>query len=100
MSAPMIQNLQQADYVHVLVNPVPIYGLAMGALALAIGFAMRSRAAQVVALWLVFVSALSAWPVYSYGQRAYHRLYIIADSDRQVWLDQHRLRAEKFIYAF
>ncbi|MCI0534668.1 MAG: hypothetical protein L0Z50_05520 [Verrucomicrobiales bacterium] len=100
MIALIIENLQQADYLHVLLNPVPIYGLAMGTLALVIGFVMKSRAAQILALWLVLVSALSAWPVYFYGQCAYHRVYIIADSDGQVWLDQHRRRAEQFIYAF
>jgi len=100
MSSLIIENLRQPAYIHALLNPVPIYGLAMGTLALVIGFLMKSRAAQVLALWLVLVSAISAWPVYFCGQRAYHRVYVIADGDGQIWLDQHRQRAEKLIYAF
>jgi hypothetical protein len=75
-------------------------GLAMGVLALAIGLAMRNRAAQVLALWLVVLSALLAWPVYAYGHRAYHRMYVVADSEGQVWLDAHMHNAEKLIYVF
>ena len=99
MSA-LIESLRQPEYVHVLLNPVPIYGLAMGTSALAIAFLMKNRAAQLVALWLVFVSALSAWPVYLSGQRAYHRVYVMTDSEGQVLLDQHRHRGEILIYAF
>ena len=33
-----------------LLNPLPIYGLAAGVLALVVGLAMRSRSAQVTAL--------------------------------------------------
>src|SRR5262245_36368618 len=100
MNDPIIESIRQPAYLHTLLNPVPIYGLAMGMVALVIGLLMKARSAQVLALWLIFVSAVSAWPVYFFGQRAYPRVYVIADSDGQTYLDQHRQRAEKLIYAF
>ena len=52
-----------------LLNPLPIYGLAAGVLALVVGLAMRSRSAQVTALVVILSCALSAWLVYQYGER-------------------------------
>jgi hypothetical protein len=40
-----LQDLSQPEYVHVLINPLPVYGLAMGVFALLIAFIARSRRA-------------------------------------------------------
>ena len=45
----------------------------MGLLGLVIALISRSRAARLAALAIVFVSALSAWPVYEKGQAGYDR---------------------------
>src|SRR5437667_11046746 len=96
----MLQHLQKPEYVHVLLNPLPVYATAMGELALAIGLLMRSRQAQVVALIVVVVGCASAYPVLRYGQRGYDRVYSMSNPDAQQWLDVHMQRAERFVYAF
>lgn len=96
----MLEDLKKPEYLHVLLNPLPIYGLAIAAFALAVGLLQKNRAAQVLGLWLVFVCAASAWPTYGYGEDAYHRIYLLADGDGQTWLDRHMHRAEKWIYAY
>jgi hypothetical protein len=96
----MFDLLKRPEYVHVLINPLPIYGLAMGTVALGAALLMRSRPAQILALWLVFLSALSAGPAFLSGHQAYHQVYVLADADGQVWLDHHMHRAEKLIYMF
>jgi hypothetical protein len=88
------------EYIHILLNPMPIYGLSMGALALVIALLLRNRKAQVLALLLVFLSAGSALPTYLSGQKAYHKVYLIADSGGQSSLDAHLHRAERLIYIF
>lgn len=88
------------EYLHILLNPMPIYGLSMGVLALLIALLLRNRKAQVLALWLIFLSAGSALPTYLSGQKAYHKVYLIADSDGQASLDAHLHRAERLIYFF
>jgi hypothetical protein len=41
-----LKGLEQPEYIHVLINPLPVYGLAMGLAGLMIGLALRSREAR------------------------------------------------------
>jgi glucan phosphoethanolaminetransferase (alkaline phosphatase superfamily) len=91
------EDFSQPEYVHVLINPLPVYGLGMGVLALLVAFMIRSRQAQVVALVLIVVSAASAWPAFIYGERGYQRVHAMSDTDGQAWLDAHKRRAERLI---
>jgi hypothetical protein len=94
------EHLSSAEYLHVLLNPLPVYGLAVGVLSLLLALVSRTRAARVIALALIFVSAISAWPVYHYGEAAYDRVRAMADSDGDKWLDEHMRRGEQLIYVF
>ena len=96
----LIETLKSPEYLHVLLNPLPVYATAMGVLALVIALLMRSRQAQAVALIVVFVGCASAWPVVHYGLRGYDRIYSMSYEDAQKWLDVHRDRAEDFQYLF
>src|SRR5260370_41102141 len=93
------EDLLQPEYVHVLINPLPVYGLAMGVLALLTAFIVRSRQAQVVALVLIIVSAASTWPVFIYGEKGYQRVHAMSDNDGQAWLDAHMRLAGRLIYV-
>ncbi len=87
-------------YLHVLLNPLPVYGLATAALALAGALIFRSRPAVLTALALVVVTAGVALPVYVLGQRAYETVNTTVDPAGQEWLDAHRHRAEKLVWTF
>ena len=95
-----LEELTQPEYVHVLLNPMPVYGLATAALALAGALAFRSRPALVAALALVALTAASAWPVYVYGKQAYEVVNTTVDPGGQDWLNAHKHRAEKLIWTF
>jgi hypothetical protein len=88
------------EYLHVLLNPLPVYGLSLGALTLAAGLMARSKAARNIGLVMVIVCAASAWPVLYFGQHGYNHLYPQLDTESQQWLDAHMERAERFIAAF
>jgi hypothetical protein len=90
----------QPEYVHVLINPLPIYGLAVGWIGLVIAFFLHSRPAQIATLVLVLIGAVSAWPVYEFGEEAYDRVLSMTDDDGQAWLDEHQRRADQLIYFF
>ena len=90
----------QPEYVHVLINPLPIYGLAVGWIGSIIAFFLHSRPAQIATLALVLISAASAWPVYEFGQEAYDRVLSMTDDDGHAWLDEHQRRADQLIYFF
>ena len=91
---------RQPEYLHVLLNPVPVYGLAMGLMGLIAALIWRSRPAQIVTLLLVLVSAGSAWPVYEFGEQGYDRVLSMSDDDGHAWLDEHQHRAEQLIPFF
>src|SRR5205823_7329914 len=94
------KHLSDPEYMHVLLNPLPVYGLAIAVIGLALALIFRSRPAIVIALALVFMSGISAWPVLSYGQAAYDRVKTISDPAGEQWLDEHMERGERLIYAF
>lgn len=96
----ILRGLRQPEYVHVLLNPVPVYGLLISWLGLIIAVFLKSRRAQVATLVLVLISSLSAWPVYEFGQQAYDRVLSMTDEDGERWLDEHRDRAEDLIWVY
>ena len=108
---PLIQKLQKLvmteldlinkpEYIHVVLNHLPIYGTMLGAFALAISLLLRSRAAQITALILTLIAGASAFPVFVTGQRAYKTIRGVSDDAGADWLDEHMDRAEKTIGAF
>ncbi len=96
----MLHELLEPGYLHVLLNHLPIFGTALGALALLVALGLRSRPAQITALVVVLVASASAWPVLVTGQQAYKPIRGLTDDDGSDWLDMHMDRAEKTIYAF
>jgi predicted ABC-type exoprotein transport system permease subunit len=95
-----LQQLRQPEYVHVLLNPIPVYAMASGILALVVALILRSRPAQITAYVIVLVASLSVWPVREYGERAYDRVYAMSDKDAQQWLDVHMHRADLGSWVF
>jgi hypothetical protein len=100
MSDFFVRLLRQPEYIHVLINPLPIYGLLVGWIGLVIAMVIRSRPAQIATLAMVLISAGSAWPVFEMGEQAYDRVLSMTDDDGHAWLDEHQHRAEQCIYFF
>jgi hypothetical protein len=92
--------LKKPEYIHVMLNHLPIYGTMLGALALGISLLLRSRAAQITALVITLIAGASAYPVLVTGQRAYKTIRSMADDTGAEALDEHMDRAEKTIGAF
>src|SRR5207244_12767980 len=99
MIAALVRDLQQPEYIHVLLNPLPVYGLLVGWVGLVIGLALRSRPAQIATLTLVLLSSISAWPVYEFGQQVYDRVLSMTDEAGEALLDDHLHRAESIIWV-
>jgi hypothetical protein len=100
MIGALVRDLRQPEYIHVLLNPLPVYGLLVGWIGLVIGLALRSRRAQIATLTLVLLSSISAWPVYEFGQQGYDRVLSMTDEAGESWLDEHMHRAQKLIWVF
>jgi hypothetical protein len=100
MIETLLRDLRQPEYIHVLINPLPVYGLGLGLIGLIMALLLRSRPAKIATLTIVLLSAASAWPVYEFGEQGYDRVLSMTDDDGRAWLDEHRDRAEDLIYFF
>ena len=96
----LLRDLRQPEYIHVLINPLPIYGLAMGWIGLIVAVFLRSRRAQIATLSLVLIAAAAAWPVYEFGEKAYNPVLSMENEVGQAWLEAHKHRAEELIWYF
>lgn len=96
----LLRDLSQPEYVHTLLNPIPVYGLAIAFFGLIVATYFGSRRAQVTALVLIFAAAAAAWPVAHYGDEAYDRVLSMADEPGQAWLDAHARRADRLVVLF
>ena len=96
----ILRDLRQPEYIHVLINPLPVYGLAMGLLGLIIAFFLRSRSAQIATLIIVLICSASAWPVYEFGEQAKDRVLSMENEAGDAWLEEHQDRAEDLIWLF
>lgn len=72
----------------------------MGLIALSLAFAWKSDSGIRIALALLLLSNLAAYPTFKFGQAAYEQVRGIADDIGQDWLDTHMERAESLIYLF
>src|SRR6185295_10269847 len=100
MMESLLRDLRQPEYVHVLLNPLPVYGLAVALIGLLIAIFLRSRRGQIVALTLVLITSASAWPVYELGEQSSDRVLSMSDEQGRAWLEEHQHRAEQLIAFF
>ena len=100
MMDALLRDLQQPEYLHVLLNPLPVYGLAIALFGLIAAMYLGSRGGQITALVLIFATAISVWPVAHYGEAAEDRVLAVADDAGQAWLKAHAHRVDELIYVF
>jgi ABC-type transport system involved in multi-copper enzyme maturation permease subunit len=100
MTDAFLRDLQQPEYLHVLLNPIPLYGLAFALFGLIAATYLRSRGGQLAALVLVFASAIFVWPVVRQGDLAYNPVLSMADENGQAWLKAHVHRADQLIWLY
>ncbi|MEK7684135.1 MAG: hypothetical protein AAB466_01790 [Verrucomicrobiota bacterium] len=92
--------LQRPEYLHVVLNHLPVIGLAVAVVALVLALLSKSRGAVLGALVLVALVAASAWPVIQSGESAYNRLRAISDPDGASLLKQHMLLADRWAWLY
>lgn len=95
-----MEAFRQPEYVHVLINHLPLTGLFAALLALVGACVIGKRSAALLGMGLVSLFSLSAWPVYVYGEAGYDRVYSMADSDGDAYLSHHKQLAERWTWLF
>jgi hypothetical protein len=92
--------LQRPEYLHVVLNHLPVVGLGVSAVALLIGVLARSRGATIGCLLLVAVIAATIWPVIETGEAAYNRIRAVADPVGATLLKRHMSVANNYAWLF
>lgn len=98
--AMLISKLKKPEYIHVLINPIPIFGMGLGLLFLVIARLRPADGLVEAGLAIIIATGAITFPTIMLGQKAYDRLYPTLPLDGQMWLDVHMDRAEKFQYLF
>jgi hypothetical protein len=96
----IVKSLQQPEYVHVLLNHLPLTGLFVALLGLTVGLVLRRRELLFLGLALTSLFALSAWPVSEYGEEGYDRVLSMSDDDGRACLQRHRELAARWVFLY
>jgi len=96
----MPAKLSQPEYLHLLLNHLPVVGLAVAMFVTATALALRNRGAVVLGLVLIALLSASAWPVMETGEGARDRLRRTLDDDSKHALRQHMDLAENWVVLF
>lgn len=91
---------QPPEYLHALLNHLPIVGLAVALLGLGVALLSKHRTAIAGSLLLVGLFAASAWPVIESGESAYNGIRAIADPDGAALLKRHMLLADRWAWLY
>lgn len=96
----LFKALQQPEYVHVLLNHLPIIGLATGLLVLLIAFFQKSRSTASAAFGVIFLMSLSVIPVSEFGEKAVDQVEGLMDKTGRSWLNEHGSRADRIEWLY
>ena len=96
----LLAHLHKPEYVHVLLNPLPLYGVATALFVLVAALAARSRTAQMIGLLVLALLGPATWAAVEYGERGYDRVYSMSNANARAWPDVHKKRAQKSEYVF
>ena len=99
--AMFLAHLKQPEYMHVMINPIPIFGMGLG-LVFLIAAWLRPRMIGLAeaGLCIIIATGVITYPTIKLGQYAYDRIFETIPLDAQEWLDVHMARAERTQYFF
>ncbi len=92
--------LNRPEYIHAALNHFPLIGLLVALLPLAIGLVTGNRAILLTGLALTAALALTAWPVFEFGEAGYDRVLSMADEPGAAFLKYHAALAHRWVFVF
>jgi hypothetical protein len=98
--AMFLSHLKQPEYMHILINPIPIFGMGLGLLLLLVAWVRPAAGLSEAGLAIIIATGVITYPTIKLGQYAYDRVFETIPLDAQEWLDVHMARAERFQYLF
>ena len=68
------QSIRDPEYLHLLIEPLPLYGLGIGLMLFVVAFVFGERRSRLLALALICVSCASVWPYTDLRSKATPRI--------------------------
>lgn len=68
------QSIRDPEYLHLLIEPLPLYGLGLGLMFFIVAFVFGERRTRLVSLCLICVSCASVWPYTDLREKATPRI--------------------------
>jgi hypothetical protein len=68
------QSVLDPEYAHLLMESLPLYGLAFGVTLLIVAYVVNERKCRMLALGLIFLSCASVWPYLDFRLKATPRI--------------------------
>lgn len=96
----LLEALKEPEYVHVLLNHLPLAGLFAALFSLVGALVLRNRPAVLAGMALVSLFSLSAWPVAEFGEEGFDRVLSMTDDDGAAYLKHHRDLADRWVFLF
>ncbi len=95
-----IQHLRDPAYIHILLNPLPLYGMVAGLFLLVLERIVHpSDFPKAALVWIIFVAIETGLTVY-FGQKGMDVIFQMADNKGSRWLLRHQQRALWSMYVF
>jgi len=99
LEATLLRDLQQPEYIHVLLIHWPVYGLLIGLIGLVLALILKAAALKSQP-WRSSSSAPPQHGPFTIWPQGYDRVLSMTDEDGGAWLDEHTHRAEQLIWIF
>jgi len=68
------QSVRDPEYAHLLLESLPLYGLAFGLTLLVVSFVVNERKCRLLAFGFIFISCASVWPYLDFRLEATPRI--------------------------
>lgn len=89
------QSIRDPEYLHLLLEPLPLYGLGLGLVMFIVAFVFGEKKSRLLALALICVSCASVWPYTDLREKATPRIIATRPPEyAQVIREQTRRRDE------
>lgn len=97
--AHLTEKLKDPEYLHLLLEPIMIWGLAIGVIAFLFAYFFGERKMQLVALGVIIISSLAVGPYLKQRAQADERVVKLrADMKEQIEASQERRRDSRGAY--
>lgn len=75
------QSIRDPEYLHLLLEPLPLYGLGLGLAFLVVAFMFREMQSRMLALGIICASCISVWPYVELRDKATPRILATRSPD-------------------